>query len=139
MLLTDKVIFIVEDNAQNRVIFQTALIRQGATVDFERWGEGAITRLNILPRVDLIILDLMLARGVTGFQIYDKIRALPKYVQTPIVAVSAMDPAVALPKVTAQGFSGFIAKPIDRTLFPKQIAAIINGEKIWYQGMGSEF
>lgn len=134
MILKDKRIFIVEDNMQNRLIFQMALIRQGASVDFERWGRDTLYHIQNTSRIHLIVLDLMLADGVSGFDIFDQIRALPKYNNIPIVAVSAMDPSIAIPKTRAQGFSGFIAKPIDNTLFPKQLASIIEGEKVWSVG-----
>ena len=134
MILKEKRIFIVEDNMQNRLVFQMSLIRHGASVDFERWGRDTLYHLQNLSRVDLIVLDLMLADDVSGFDIFDKIRALPKYNTVPIIAVSAMDPSIAIPKTRKQGFSGFIAKPIDATQFPKQIASIIAGEAVWSVG-----
>ena len=79
-------------------------------------------------------LDLMLKDNVSGFDLYDEIRSLPKYADVPIVAVSAIDPSIAIPKTRAKGFSGFIAKPIDSHLFAKQIAALLEGEQIWYAG-----
>jgi CheY-like chemotaxis protein len=134
MLLKGKSIFIVEDNAQNRIVFQMSLIRHGALIDFERWGADTIVRLRNLPKVDLIILDLMLAEGVSGFDVYDQIRTLPKYAKVPIVAVSAMDPAVAVPKVQSKGFNGFIAKPIEKNLFPFQIGSVLDGKQVWHWG-----
>jgi CheY-like chemotaxis protein len=134
MLLADKRIFIVEDNMQNRVIFQMALLRHGASIDFERWGRFTIHQLAHMSHVDLIVLDLMLAEGLSGLDVFDQIRAVPKYENVPIVAVSAMDPAIAVPQVRAKGFAGFIAKPIDNHLFPKQIARILGGERVWYTG-----
>lgn len=134
MLLKGKSIIIVEDNAQNRVIFQMALIRHGPLIAFERWGAGTMAVLNGFAYVDLIILDLMLAEGVSGFDIYDQIRTLPKYNQVPIIAVSAMDPAIAIPRARAKGFAGFIAKPIDKHLFAQQLVEIIEGIPVWYVG-----
>jgi CheY-like chemotaxis protein len=134
MILKDKRIFIVEDNMQNRLVFQMALIRHGASVDFERWGRDTLYHLQNVSRVDLIVLDLMLAEGITGFDIFDQIRTLSKYDLVPIIAVSAMDPSIALPKTKKQGFSGFIAKPIDNVQFPKQLASVINGEHVWAVG-----
>jgi CheY-like chemotaxis protein len=134
MILKDKRIFIVEDNAQNRIIYQMILIRQGAQVDFERRGAEAINRLRSFSRIDLIVLDLMLMQGVTGFDIYDQIRAIPKYDEVPIVAVSAADPSEAIPKVRERGFNGFISKPIDDNLFPQQLLHIINNEPVWDDG-----
>jgi two-component system, chemotaxis family, sensor kinase CheA len=132
MLLKDKHIFIVEDNVQNRVVFQFILGKHGALVEFERWGKDAIWRLESRKVVDLIVLDLMLAAGISGYDICDEIRRIPRFDNTPIVAVSASDPVIAIPKVQQRGFAGFIAKPIDDLLFPQQLAMLINGEKVWY-------
>lgn len=134
MLLENKRIFIVEDNLQNRVVFRIILAKQGALVEFERAGEETLTRLKVFGQVDLIILDLMLAHNISGYDLFDKIRAVPKFNAVPIIAVSAAEPAVALPKARQQGFAGFIAKPIDDSLFPKQIARVIGGEQVWYGG-----
>lgn len=133
-ILEDKKIFIVEDNVHNRVIFQMALTKHGASVEFERWGKDTVPRLNALRRVDLIVLDLMLAHGVSGFDLFNEIRKLPNFAQTPIVAISASEPAAAMTKAMQQGFSGFIAKPIDDLLLPQQLARLIEGEKIWHAG-----
>jgi CheY-like chemotaxis protein len=134
VILKDKRIFVVEDNPQNRVIFQVILTQYGASVTFERSGKFTVSRLQNTGEVDLIILDLMLPDHTTGFDLYDEIRTLPHLDVVPIVAVSAMDPAVAIPRVRARGFAGFIAKPIDKSLFPKQIADLIAGEPVWHTG-----
>ena len=135
MLLKGKNIFIVEDNSQNRVVFKMVLLVHGANIDFERWGQDAIVHLRKFEKVDLIILDLMLYQGSSGYDIFTEIRQMPEYDKVPIVAVSASEPAVAIPKTQSMGFAGFIAKPIDDDLFPRQMAQIIAGERIWYAGM----
>jgi CheY-like chemotaxis protein len=134
MILKGKHIFIVEDNLTNRVVFQMSLIVEGAKVDFERWGRDTITQIRGYSHIDLIILDLMLPNGISGYDIFTEIRAHTEFVHVPIVAVSAAETTVAIPKTQAMGFSGFIAKPIDETLFPRQLARLINQEKIWYEG-----
>lgn len=134
MLLKNKSIFVVEDNSLNRIVFQMALLVEGAKLEFERWGRDAVNRLSYQRSVDLIILDLMLHNDVSGYDIFTEIRANPKYDAIPIVAVSAAEPAIALPKTRQMGFSGFIAKPINDDLFPKQIAQILEGKKVWYTG-----
>jgi len=106
MLLKDKTIFIVEDNAQNRVIFQMSLLRYGAVIDFERWGASTVARLDGLPRIDLIILDLQLADGISGLDLYDQIRTLPKYANVPIIAVSAMDRLSLCQRYAQRAFQG---------------------------------
>jgi len=134
MILKGKHIFIVEDNLANRVVFQMSLLVEGAKVDFERWGDNTIAQLRSRPHIDLIILDLMLAGGLSGYDIFTEIRTHNEFDHIPIVAVSAAETTVAIPKAQALGFSGFIAKPIDESLFPRQLARIINQDKIWYEG-----
>ncbi|HLY27649.1 MAG TPA: response regulator [Aggregatilineales bacterium] len=131
MLLAQKHIFIVEDNRQNRVVFKMALIRHGALVEFEKWGHDSAQRLKELAQADLVILDLMLAYGISGLDVFDEIRAIPRFQQVPIIAVSAMDPALAIPKVQLKGFAAFIAKPIDIATFPEQVARVMSGERLW--------
>jgi CheY-like chemotaxis protein len=133
-LLQGKRIFIVEDNVQNRVVFTMVLQIHGARVEFDRWGRETLSRMRNFPNMDLIILDLMLPNGVTGYQVFDEIRTVPDYAAVPIIAVSAAEPAIALPKTREKGFNGFIAKPVDDELFPKQLARVMAGEKIWSAG-----
>lgn len=132
MELKDKRIFIVEDNIGNRAIAQMLLEQHGARIQFNRWGEGVAQNLKDFLPVDLIILDLMLPRGITGFDIFGDIREIPEFAGIPIIAVSAADPSTAIPEAQERGFNGFISKPIDFQLFPRQIARIIAGEEIWH-------
>jgi CheY-like chemotaxis protein len=129
--LQDRRVFLIEDNVSNRVIMQMLLEQQGAQVGFERWGIKTIQRLKAFAPVDVICLDLMFPRGVSGFDIYDEIRTQADFDRVPIVAVSASESAVVLPKAREKGFHGFIPKPIDFDSFPRQIEQVLNGERIW--------
>jgi CheY-like chemotaxis protein len=133
--LFNKRIFVVEDNLENRIITQLALMRTGAHLEFDRWGRETIKLLHRQMPVDLIVLDLMFPHGVTGYDIFDQIRREAEFNHVPIVAVSAADPSEALPKCRARGFAGFISKPIEEDVFPDQLVRLMSGEKIWYTGM----
>jgi CheY-like chemotaxis protein len=133
-LLENKRIFVVEDNLQNRIIFQILLTGEGARVEFDRWGRDTITRLQGFMPIDLIILDLMLGGGVTGYDIFEQLRTFPQFAQTPVVAVSAAETSIAIPKTREMGFSGFIAKPLNNERFPQQLLSIMQGEPIWHAG-----
>ena len=131
--LNGKRVFIVEDNAHNRVIYQMILRRAGAVVDFDRRGDATLFQLTkFMP--DLIILDLNLGRYSSGFEIFDEIRKHADLQTVPIVAISASEPAVVLPKCREMGFSGFIAKPIEEALFEEQLSRLIKGQQVWYLG-----
>lgn len=134
MSLKGKRILIVEDNTLNRVVYQITLGVQGAFLDFDRWGREAIDKLKRSSKWDLIILDLMLHKGISGFDIFQEIRKLPLYDHVPVIAVSASEPSVAIPKARELGFTGFISKPVDEAYFADQIERVIAGENIWHDG-----
>ena len=133
MALKDKRIFIIEDNIDNRIIIQVLLEQNGAQTAFERWGGAdSIRRLHEFSQIDLIILDLMFPNQVTGYDVFDRVRREAEFALVPIVAVSASDPTTEIPRLREKGFAGFIAKPVDYDLFPRQLVKIINGESVWY-------
>lgn len=132
MLLTGRRIFYVDDNTNNRVITQTILEHEDASVKCHTWGGGdMLDRMQQFGPIDAILLDLHLPKNLTGYDVFDTIRAVPELAHVPIVAVSALDPAVEIPKARAKGFAGFISKPIHLVHFPQQIASIIAGEHVW--------
>jgi CheY-like chemotaxis protein len=134
MLLTDKRIFVVEDQLDNRAIIRILLEENGAKVSFDRWGNDTIRLLHSFAPVDLILLDLMFPNKLTGYDIFDRIRAISEFANVPIVAVSAADPSEAIPKTKSKGFAGFIAKPVDYDLFPHQLVQVLNQESVWHIG-----
>ncbi|MDZ4770790.1 MAG: response regulator [Chloroflexota bacterium] len=132
--LQGKRIFVVEDNVENRVIMRLSLIYHGARIDSALGVHNVAARIRAFSPVDVVLLDLMFPNGGSGYQVYDVIRGDVGLCRIPIVAVSASEPAEAMPKCRAKGFNGFIAKPIDDDIFAGQIADIINGKSVWYAG-----
>ena len=131
--LRDKRIFITEDNTLNRSVYMMLLKISGAIIEFDRLGRETPSKVETF-KPDLIILDLMLPNGDSGYQIFNKIQKMPHYGNVPIVAISASEPSVALPKCKELGFSGFIAKPIEEELLVDQLVRLIEGEEVWYVG-----
>ena len=132
MELLGKRIFIVEDNPMNIAVNSAILVRTGATVIQDPWNVQAIDRLRRALPVDVILLDLMLRNGISGYDIFEQIKADPKLRDIPVLAVSASDPTVEIPRAQSLGFTGFIGKPVNARLFPEQIAAAIDGISVWY-------
>lgn len=131
--LSGKRVFVVEDNAHNRVIYQMILRRAGAVIDFDRRGDTTLFQLaKFMP--DLIILDLNLGRYSSGFEIFEEIQKHSELQHVPVVAISASEPAVVVPRCREMGFAGFIAKPIEESLFEDQISRLVKGQQVWYLG-----
>ncbi len=132
--LAHKRIFVVEDNIENRNILKILLRELRVTLEFDAWGRDTLWRLkNFLP-VDLVLMDLMLPGGLSGYDVFTQIHNQPEFSKLPIVAVSAADPSHAIPRCQAAGFAGFIAKPIDIDTFPALIEKVLNGTPVWHTG-----
>lgn len=131
MLLEGKRIAVVEDDVTNMAVIVTLLKRHGALVIQDPWNSDTVRRLREALPIDVILLDLMLRHGVSGFDIFDKIKAEPELSHIPVVIVSASDPAVEMNKARAKGVMGYIEKPISYVSFPYQITTILEGTPVW--------
>ena len=119
MDLTKKRIFLVEDNIGTQIITKTLLESHGAVVATHTTGQDILPSLLRFIPVDLIILDLMLPNGMTGFDVFSAIRSHPEFDSVPIITMSVIDRAEAVPQAKQRGFSGFISKPVDFQSFPE--------------------
>jgi CheY-like chemotaxis protein len=129
--LEGKRIFIVEDDVMNLGVFNTCLSRNGAITMQDVFGYGIVEHiLESLP-IDLILLDIMLRRGINGYDVYDEIRKNPALMRIPIIAVTSLDPEIEIPKAQAKGFDGFISKPINIREFPQNLAKVLTGGAVW--------
>lgn len=131
-ILQNKRVYIVEDNPDNIYILLVILRQAGANVTVDWWAKGEAHQVLRAMPIDIIILDLMLLGTHSGYDVFQEIRMIPQLASVPVVAVSAADASIAVPKVSALGFSGFIKKPIDADLFPQQIKSIIDGQPVWF-------
>lgn len=131
--LKGKRVFYIEDDNRNRAIVQMMLEQAGATVSFDSRGSNFLPKLCAFAP-DLILTDLRLPGKVTGYDVFDAIRECPELASIPVVALSASDPEVEIPKAKTKGLSGFISKPIDIRFFATQLASVLNGDVIWHAG-----
>src|SRR5688572_16178007 len=109
MLLKDRRIFVVEDDAVNLSIITYLLRMHGATAIQDRWGVKALALMRDSLPLDLVLLDLNFPNGVSGFDILEELKADPELSLIPVVAVSA---SCEMNKARNSGFSGYIGKPI---------------------------
>jgi len=134
-ILEGKRIFLIEDDVLNLAVFSACLRKSGAIVMEDVFGYGfahgvAMHLSEHLP-IDLIVLDIMLRRGLSGYDVYDEIRKTPQLAGIPIVVVTSLDFEIEIPKAKARRVNGFISKPISVAEFPGQLASVIHGEAVW--------
>lgn len=114
-------ILIVEDDIALAAYVQTALEREGFSVEVAENGEKALKRLDISPP-DIILLDWMLP-GMDGLQICQAIRRRPAYI--PIIMVTAKDDEVDKIVGLEIGADDYVTKPFKTRELVARVRAIL--------------
>jgi two-component system, chemotaxis family, sensor kinase CheA len=130
-VLAGKRIVIVEDDVANMAVFTVTLKRSGARIIQDPWNTGTLELIRENLPVDLIILDLMLRRGASGYDIFDLLKAAPDLAAIPVVVISASEPQIEIPKAKEKGFAGYICKPIEQMNLAQQLADVLDGKSVW--------
>lgn len=117
---------VVDDNKANLRVLATLLSRQGITCTEVSDARQLETTLPHVGKVDLVFLDLEMP-GVDGYAAKDLLRT---YLGDVIIVACTVH--ISEMHVTqAQGFDGFIGKPLDPSRFPDQLARILRREGVW--------
>lgn len=124
-------IFVVEDDVLNLSVISRPLSVSGASVFYNYNSIGISLHIEQHLPIDIILLDIILKRGVNGYDTFKEIKQNPKTAHIPVIAITSLDPETEIPKAKAMGFSGFISKPIRVHGFAQHIADIIAGQKKW--------
>jgi two-component system, cell cycle response regulator DivK len=114
-------VLVVDDDRANRKLAQDVLQRAGLrTIDAATGREAIRVAREVLP--DVILLDLRLpdmdGRDVARALAYDAPTAA-----IPVVALSGLRQVDDGERLLAEGFRGYLEKPIDIEAFPAQVRA----------------
>jgi two-component system, cell cycle response regulator DivK len=115
-----KRILLVEDNPVNRRLAGFLLRSQGYDVVEVT---NAAEALEILAKdpPDLIVMDIQLPE-MDGLEVTTKLKAEPATAKIPVIAVTSYAMAGDREKALAAGCSGYVTKPIDKTIFLAEIS-----------------
>lgn len=105
-------ILIVEDNPMNMILIKDILEMDGHKV-FEAWDgvEGVEKAKDLKP--DFILMDINMPL-LDGYGAVKQIRETESIKDTIVIAVTASVMTEEVEKILDAGFSGYLAKPIDR-------------------------
>lgn len=119
----------VEDEADIRAIAVFALTEFGGyEIDVCESGIEALQRAPGF-KPDLILLDVMMP-GMDGVETYKRLRAMPQFVDTPIVFLTAKAMKHETDAYMLLGANGVIAKPFDPTALSAQVQEIWDSTKV---------
>jgi two-component system cell cycle response regulator DivK len=118
-----KKILIVEDNPQNMRLVEMALSAESYTLLEATNGEEALGVAR-KERPDLIIMDIQLPK-MSGLEVTRKLREIPEFSQTPIIAVTAYAMKGDKEKALDAGCNAYLSKPISARDLPNLIAKML--------------
>jgi HAMP domain-containing protein/signal transduction histidine kinase/CheY-like chemotaxis protein len=107
-----KRILIVDDDVRNVFALTSALEMRGMKVLYAENGREGLKRLSENPRVDLVLLDVMMPE-MDGYETARAIRTQPRFEALPIISLTAKAMKGDRDKCIEAGASDYITKPVD--------------------------
>lgn len=118
-------ILYIEDDPASRRLVQRVLGSRGYNVHVAADGlEGISLARETKP--NLILMDINLP-SMDGREITTRLRSIPHFAHTPIVALTANHSPGSRELALAAGCTGFLTKPIDVSVFPSQVKDFLQG------------
>lgn len=118
-------ILYIEDEPGNRMLVRRVLEAEGHSVVEATDGlSGLEMAAKIYEELDLILLDINLPE-MDGYALAKKFRETPGLQKIPILAVTANVMHGDRERTIEAGCDGYIQKPIDVDLLPKQVKAAV--------------
>ncbi len=124
--MLDTRILIVEDNPKNLKLIRDVIQFHGYTTVEAETGEAGL-ELAREQQPALILMDVQLP-GMDGREAMQRLKADERTRHTPVVALTAFAMKGDRERLLAEGFDGYIAKPIDIKEIPTLVAQYLNAQ-----------
>ncbi len=105
-------ILLVDDDVRNIFSLTSALEQKGLAVEVARDGAEALAKLDQMPDMDLVLMDVMMP-GMDGLEATRRLRADPRFTKLPVIAITAKAMKDDQEQCMRAGASDYLAKPID--------------------------
>ena len=117
-------ILVAEDNPINRELIRELLEFRGYVVIEAVNGKEAFEK--VLQHAPALVLADIQMPIMSGFDLVDEIRHHPTFARLPVIALTAYAMGGDREKAMQNGFTGYIAKPIDSSRFFAEIERCLN-------------
>jgi signal transduction histidine kinase/CheY-like chemotaxis protein/CHASE3 domain sensor protein len=123
-------ILIADDDIRNVFALTAALEQKGAQIVIARNGKEALTRLEEDPRIDLVLMDIMMPE-MDGLQATREIRKQKRFAKLPIIAITAKATKNDQMLCIEAGANDYLAKPID-------VHQLFSLTRVWMPKLGRD-
>jgi CheY-like chemotaxis protein/KaiC/GvpD/RAD55 family RecA-like ATPase len=123
MTTKGKKIFIVEDDREFCELYQLTLGAEGHQISFAYTGREALEKIPA-ERPDLVIMDVMIPE-VDGYEVCRRLRAMPSFVLTPIIILTALSTDEDKIKGYDVGADDYITKPVSIKVLTARVRSIL--------------
>lgn len=120
---SQKHVLIVDDDENGRVLLSLLCRKLGMSFDLANNGEEALS-LGRIHAYDLIFVDIQMPE-MDGVQVLKQFRQMASHREAPILAVTAYALKGDEERFLAEGFDGYIAKPIEFTKFEEITRSVL--------------
>jgi two-component system, cell cycle response regulator DivK len=120
---TGKRILIVEDKATSRELLRNILEPRGYEVIEAVDGLDGLTKA-FEHQPNLILLDLHMPQ-LSGMEVLGKLRADPRFLSTPVIALTASAMQGDRERALAAGFNSYLTKPVSLDILRTEISRFI--------------
>lgn len=105
-------ILIVEDDELN-IVMVTSFLRSKYEIESARSGNEALKKA-IDNHYDIFLMDIGLKKEMTGLDVTNKLRKMPEYKDTPIIALTAYALTGDKERILNAGCSHYLSKPFTK-------------------------
>lgn len=106
-------VVLVDDEPINLEILSNYFFNEPYVLHKATSGRDALEMLEMLPKVDLVLLDVMMPK-ISGFEVCRRIRANPKLEHIPVLFLTARNQAKDIHQGFALGANDYLVKPLTR-------------------------
>jgi CheY-like chemotaxis protein len=111
-ILVGRSVLVVDDDVRNVFAITSILEFYGASVDHAPDGRKGIEKLLANPSTDLVLMDVMMPE-MDGYTTMAAIRAMTRFTDLPIIAVTAKAMPDDRQKCLDAGANEYVTKPVD--------------------------